>query len=130
MNPYAAKPLCDKCNDFRFLTKRVEARQSDLVPCPVCGPEGDSEHRETQASKERYAHFRETRWTERQTGPTISQMDLTPEEFKVYRKYQYEYPNVANRTILSWIEGQRYQPSKDEEFLKDARQKFKDWRSR
>jgi hypothetical protein len=65
-----------------------------------------------------------------QTPVGICELDLTPEEFKVFETMKVLNPHASKATVLSWMEGQRYDPAKDEEFLVEARQKFKEWKHR
>ena len=133
-NSYAMKPLCSRCHDVRFVTKRVEARgETDVVKCPACGPNFDKidgKTQETTESRERYENFRRVRWAETRKPPEINVMDLTNDELKVFKTWQTEHPNISKMTLLTWIEGRRYDPTTDVEFLEIARQKFKEWRKR
>jgi hypothetical protein len=77
-----------------------------------------------------YDAFRRQKWLDNQKPPDLTEIDLTPSEFKVFKKMREENPKVSKLTLLSWLEGQRYDPSKDPDFLQDARQKFRDWKHR
>jgi hypothetical protein len=129
MNPYIAGPLCGFCNDIRWVSTRPECRKTDLVRCPKCGPDSDSDKHETESSKERYADFCKRRWAEQQKPVGISQLDLTDDELNTFRHFKATH-GVSSLTALAWMEGQRYDPTKDEEFLVEARQKFKEWKRR
>ena len=117
-NPFARPPACPLCNDTRQLTKHVSARQADVVPCDKCGAMDADE----------YDRFRRDAWLASQKPPEISQLDLTDEERLVFQRMKQEHPTASPATRLSWIEGQRYDPAKDEEFLNQARDEFRKWR--
>lgn len=119
MNPYAIPPACPKCNDTRTLTKYTSARPKELVPCPDCG----------SLTPEEYDRFRKDAWTKRQPQVGICELDLTPEEFKTYTRLRAENPDVSKLTVLGWIESDRYDPAKDPEFLKEAREEFRKWQA-
>lgn len=119
-NPYAMPYACEKCRDVRTMTRSVRAREADLVACDKCGLLNDEE----------YERFRTDAWARQQEPPEICELDLTPEEFKTHAAFREQFPRVSKLTLLSWMEGQRYNPAEDVEFLEDARAKFKAWRAR
>lgn len=121
MNPFALPFACPTCNDTRTITRRIEAhRPNDLIPCPKCG----------QMEDEEYDRFRKDAWLAAHPRPTITELDMSLDELAVMKRMRADYPKVSKLTVLSWMEGQRYQPAKDEEFLAEAREKFKEWRNR
>ncbi len=120
MNPFAMPFACPRCQDSRVVTRFPSARGKDIVKCRDCGSMTDEE----------YDRFRRDAWAKAHKPPSICELDLTPAEFETYQKMRLEHPNASKFTVLSWIEGQRYDPSKDEEFLAEARVKFREWRSR
>lgn len=121
MNPFALPPACTDCADTRTMTRRVEShRPDDLYPCSKCGT----------MSGEEYDRFRRDQWLASHPRTQFTELDLTNEELIVYKKMRADYPKTSKLTVLAWMEGQRYDPSKDEEFLVQARQKYKEWRSR
>lgn len=120
MNPYARPYACPTCQDCRVVTRWPSARDKDLVRCQKCGLLNDEE----------YERFRRDAWVRDHTPPEICQLDLAPEEFKTYERMRAEHPNASKLTLLSWIEGQRYDPAKDPEFLAEARVKFREWKNR
>lgn len=120
MNPFAVPYACPKCKDFRYLARYASARQGDLVKCDKCG----------LMESDEYEAFKRDAWKANHRQPEICELDLTPDEFKVYEAARAQYPQVSKTTVLSWMEGQRYDPSKDQEFLAEAREKFKPWRAR
>jgi hypothetical protein len=120
VNPFVNPYACPKCHDLRVMTRAVAARKDNLVPCDKCG----------LMPPEEYERFRRDEWAKHQPPIGISQMDLSNEELVVYNQMKTDHPHVAKTTILSWIEGRRYDPSKDPEFLATARQAFKEWRNR
>lgn len=112
------KAACEKCDDLRVVTKSVRAATTDLVRCGVCGNYNDDEYR----------RFRAAAWVKAQPPVGICEIDLTPDEFKVYQGLRERHPDTSKTTILMWVEGQRYDPAKDEEWLKTvARPAFKEW---
>lgn len=127
-NPFIRPPACASCNDTRMVTSSARARGGDVSPCPRCGPDPHPGAPESKESRERYDHFTRIRFSETSIAPTISQIDLTPEEFKTYQRFRDENPGASGTTVLSWIEGQRYDPSEDEVFLEEAREHFRRWR--
>jgi hypothetical protein len=132
-NPYAIPFICNDCRDVRYVTDHSAARLKNVKPCRRCGPDSelvDGKNRETASSAERYEHFRATRMAEIHGVPELTQDMLTPKEWERYLILKVEHPHTSNRTLLSWLEGQRYDPSKDPDFLQDARQKFRDWKHR
>lgn len=119
-NPFAMPFACPRCRDNRMVARYASARKEDLVPCDKCGLMGSEE----------YSRFRRDAWAQSMKPPEITQLDLTPEEFQTYEAMRAAHPNVSRTSILSWLEGQRYNPAEDIEFLEDARAKFKEWRAR
>jgi hypothetical protein len=119
-NPYARPFSCPICRDFRTRTRSTRAVKGDLVPCDRCG----------LLSPEEYERFRRDAWVKNQIPPSICELDLTAVELALYQTMRVQNPHAAKATVLTWMEGQRYDPSKDEEFLANARQHFKQWRAR
>jgi hypothetical protein len=132
MNPYARPLACAVCNDIRRVTKRIEARENDIVPCPRCG----------NFNAEEYERFRMDAWVKDQKPPEISELDLNEKEFVVYQRLRKEHPKVSKLTVLSWMEGQRYEAIGDVEFLKEItpllkpetvealRREYREWKAR
>jgi len=123
VNPYARPPACSTCNDVRRITLHVRAHEGDLSPCPHCGLLNDEE----------YERFRHDSWVKAQKPPEICELDLDEKEFAVYTRLRSEHPKTSKTTVLSWMEGQRYTKdviAKDETFLVEARQKFREWKAR
>lgn len=118
MNPFSLPPACSACNDTRLIARYPTARKDDLLPCERCG----------LLVTDEYERFRRDAWSRSHSAPTICELDLTPEEFVIYERMRAEHPNVSKLTVLSWTEGQRYDPSKDQEFLNQARDEFRKWR--
>jgi hypothetical protein len=119
-NPFAAPPACPTCGDTRTVTSRVEARENDRRKCPACGNYNDDE----------YERFRTTAWLRRHKPPEICELDLTMDELKIFKMMRENNPTASKTTVLMWMDGQRYDPSKDPEFLAIAREEFKTWRAR
>lgn len=62
----------------------------------------------------------------RANPPVLKLADLTEKEAALYRDWRAE--GYHEFDCLRWIEGQRYEPIRDAEFLKDAREQFRKWR--
>jgi hypothetical protein len=120
VNPFARPYSCDRCRDSRTLTRHTTARKADLVPCDKCG----------LLSPEEYDRFTKDAWMKNHTAPGICELDLTEVELAVFRVIRREHPGLSKTTVLSYIEGQRYEPSKDAAFTEEARMKFREWRKR
>ncbi len=110
-----ASYACPTCLDVR---RCVDRGWTD-VPCPRCGTLDKDAYERLQAD-----HARRTALM-----PDITALDLTPEEFELYDDWRKRFPYAHGRTLLSWIEGRRYDPSKDAEFLRDCEAALKRWRN-
>jgi hypothetical protein len=119
-NPYARPYNCPRCKDFRLLSKSKRFRRDDLVPCDVCGALNHDE----------YSDFVRRAWAKNNPPPQICELDLSDEELQIFKRWKVENPGTSKATLLAWIEGRRFDPSKDEEFLAEARIKFKEWKHR
>ena len=119
-NPFARPSACGICDDIRSVTSRVAAREADITPCPTCG----------NLNTDEYEKFRRDAWVRDNKAPEIHLLDLTDAEVVMFNRMRAENPNASKTTILSWVEGQRYDPSKNEEFLGKAREEFRKWRER
>lgn len=120
MNPFARPFACLVCRDSRMLARYASSRKDDLIPCHKCG----------SLNTEEYDRFRRDAWARDNAAPSICELDLTPEEMSHFKVMRSAHPHAAKATVLSWIEGQRYDPSKDPEFLAVARPAFKEWKHR
>lgn len=103
---------CRTCFDHGWL---ANGRAS--VKCPECS--GWDEY------KRKAAFMAET--ARRGEKPTISAADLTQEEKDLVAMWEIDHPHTNRLTLLTWIEGRRYDPSKDADFIAEARKKFKKW---
>jgi hypothetical protein len=103
-----------------MLARYVSARKDDLVPCDRCG----------LIEREEYSRWKREKLKALAKPTGICELDLDEKELATYRLMRVNSPHEDKQTVLSWIEGQRYDPSKDPEFVKDAREKFRAWRSR
>jgi len=59
--------------------------------------------------------------------PSITESDLSAAEKVLLAEWAVAHPDVHKLTLLTWVEGRRYDPAKDPEFLTDARKAFKKW---
>lgn len=103
---------CRTCHDF----KRVYAGRKD-VPCPECSawPPEKRDIMLRSATKDKAEK------------PSIREVDLSDDEKALMKEWQSLHPSVNDLTLLTWIEGRRYDPEKDEAFLAEARKRFKKW---
>ena len=104
---------CRTCRDFGFVYDGPTT-----VECPECSAwPPDKKHELLRAATRQTAE-----------KPEISMADLTPDERALMAEWVVAHPHVHELTLLTWIEGRRYDPSKDPDFLSVARKKFKKWR--
>lgn len=132
MNPFAIPPACEICGDIRMVTTSVKANRdlSHVIPCPRCGADPHPNGPESKESAERYDTFRRARYQEQHPAPTISQLDLTEAELVTYNMLKAEHPKVSKATLLTWMEGQRYDPAKDTAFMERVEIELEKWRAR
>lgn len=104
---------CKTCRDF----KRVYDGGPVSVPCPECS---------TWPPEKRIDLLREATRRDAQK-PSITESDLSDSEKELMAKWSDAHPNVHKLTLLTWIEGRRYDPKEDPEFLAEARKAFKKW---
>lgn len=104
---------CKACHDF----KRVYAGKKD-VECPEC----------SQWTDDQRATIRRSATRDRAEKPAIHAEDLTQEERDLVAQWRLDYPLVHELTLLTWIEGRRYDPATDPVFLPVARKLFKKWK--
>lgn len=88
------------------------------IDCPDCSGWG---------SEQRLAALR-AETARRGEKPTISRADLTDEEEEVYTDWRKYHPDVHPLTLLTWIEGRRYNPREDPEFLALCDRRIRKWR--
>ena len=104
---------CRECFDFgKVLDGKAER------PCPRCG--GWSAERRDEAIRQEMG--------QRATRPELEEKDLTPEELETVCAWKVDYPKAHPWTLLSWIEGRRYEPAKDAEFLALVKRRLGKWR--
>jgi len=103
---------CNTCHDF----KRVYAGKKD-VECPECSGWTDDQRTTLRRSATR----------DRAEKPSIRAEDLTQDERNLVAQWRLDYPLVHELTLLTWIEGRRYDPAQDMVFLSEARKSFKKW---
>lgn len=103
---------CRTCRDHGW----VAAGKKD-IKCPEC-QSWDDEQREA---------IRRAATRDRAEKPAIGLADLTAEERALVAQWRIDHPRVHELTLLTWIEGRRYDPEKDPEFMAEARKRFKKW---
>ena len=119
-NPWRREPICTHCNDLRIVSttdthrRSSEPEKSELTPCPYCG---DPVKRE-KLKFERYKTIN--------PPPEISEKDLTPEERELVKDWRNRGFHAAD--CLRWIEGRRYEPSEDKEFLVQVERELGQWK--
>lgn len=104
---------CRTCRDFGMVYDGPGEKK-----CPECS--GWSDEVRADLLKEATRRAAEK--------PSITMADLTDEEKALFAEWVVMHPRVHKLTLLTWIEGRRYDPSKDEEFLVEARKRFKKWK--
>lgn len=104
---------CRTCHDYR----RVYVGPSETT-CQECAGWPEEKRAEVLRNATR----------DRAEKPSITSADLTDEEKEIFSEWVIQHPHVHKLTLLTWIEGRRYDPAKDEEFLKEARKRFKKWK--
>lgn len=104
---------CRTCRDFRHV---YAGKQT--IDCPECAgwDEGKRAELLRQATRERAEK------------PSIRMSDLSDEERALVAEWTMAHPTTNQLTFLTWIEGRRYDPAKDPEFIADARKAFKKWK--
>lgn len=112
---YTAKPACRWCRDFRAMLDNF----GQVISCKECG----------SLDEGGYAAYRKERHKALAPRPEITQLDLDAEEFAEYNRLAKLHPGVSGLTVLSWMEGRRYKPSEDAEFMADVEQRMELWRA-
>ena len=116
MNPWAFPPKCAACNDATWVAADHNRRRSNMKACPICS---DPVVKDKLTGE----------WLRRYSPtPTIRVGDLDENETKRLNLFKQE--GYSEWDGLRWIEGSRYDPLYDEEFLKEAREEFRKWRGR
>lgn len=103
---------CRTCGDYKKVYSGVALRD-----CRECSS-WSAEHR-TDMLKQATRRDAEK--------PSIRLVDLSDEEKALVKEWRLLHPHVHELTLLTWVEGMRYDPSKDPGFLADARKRFKKW---
>lgn len=112
---YPKPPRCSTCNDNRHMA--IDARQKDTIPCSACGTKTDAEYLDFIRAHER----------NHAALPEICEIDLTPEEFVLFRRFQAEHPTVSKKTLLAWLEARRYDPRSDPDAVEDVNSMMVSW---
>lgn len=99
------KFACWTCRDHR----RVPAPDGTPASCPSCGA----------LDEFGYSSFRKKRYWEMHPRPEITESNLSKAEKVELDRLCLEY-RVSPITALSWLEGRRYQPENDPEFLEEC----------
>ena len=119
-NPYAEPPGCGVCKDFRS----VQARDFTSQHCRACGcacpKRTKGEPPATCFGCKLSADLKREVFKRHHARPTICELDLTLDELVTFRMMKAGHPNASKLTVLSWIEGQRYEPAKDRAFAEEV----------
>lgn len=104
---------CRDCRDVgRVLNGHAE------IDCPGCSA-WDEERREQARAAD---------LARRGEKPTLRESGLTAEEREVLAEWRLTFPRTSGLTLLLWIEGRRYDPAGDAEFLALAKRRLAKWR--
>jgi len=106
---------CPACLDMRRVTNHGWAD----IACPRCGA----------MEQDAYETFLANHVKRTARQPDITQLDLTEEEFALYTLWRKTFPHTHSKTLLSWLEGQRYVPEEDAEFMRDCNAALERWRN-
>lgn len=104
---------CRTCWDVR----RVSFGDVD-GECPDCSSLTDGERSERLRAAT----------AERTPKPEIREGDLTSQEREEYHRLRVCHPEAHPLTVLAWIEGRRYDPRDDAEFLALCDRRLRKWR--
>ena len=100
--------VCGTCQDFRVVAAPEGTDGS--IPCPDCGTD----------EKRRLV------FTTSKSMPQIRLSDLNDEESDLFRQWRFRGHHELD--CLRWIEGRRYDPEKDSEFMADVEKHLAEWR--
>lgn len=111
----ACDPACPTCSDLRKVADGPAMRAAK--DCPACGSLNETSYRDLKARHKAATN----------ALPELSTADLTEDEAAFYlieMSGVTDAGRYARRlTVLSWIEGRRYDPSKDEDLVALVREK-------
>ena len=99
--------VCGTCRDFRVVAAPEGTDGS--IPCPDCGTD----------EKRRLV------FTASKSMPRIRIDDLDEEESDLFRQWRFRGHHELD--CLRWIEGRRYDPEKDPEFIADCEKRLAEW---
>lgn len=127
-NPYTEPPACVACNDLRFGSRM----NYSAGPCRVCGcscavPAKGETRSEQCSGCTKHRDLVRALWSLYRERPTIQEQDLTAAELVVIAEWRARHPHTAMLTMLGWIEGRRYDPAKDKDFLKEEFELIGQW---
>lgn len=94
---------CRTCWDARLVLRGQ--RETECPDCASWGPDQREQRLRADAAR-------------RLPKPEITERDLTPEEAALFREWSITHAEAHPLTILSWIEGRRYDPRQDPEFMR------------
>lgn len=98
----STSPACSVCSDLKVV---LQKNCRDTARCPRCGSFNEDSYRSFRA-----AHFEKVN-----SFPEITQSDLSADEATFYLDQVRAGHNKI--TVLGWIEGRRYDPSRDDDFV-------------
>jgi len=88
----------------------VASGATGSTSCPRCGLWTDAERKAAFVEATR-AHY---------AGVYASELDLNDAQFQRYRSYKALFPDAHKKTLIAWVDGEDYDPWKDEEFLREV----------
>lgn len=104
---------CRVCRDVGLVADGLSEEK-----CPACSA-WDEERRDQAYSAD---------LARRGEKPSLRESDLTREELEILAGWRVTFPRASGLTLLLWIEGRRYSPAADPEFLALVGRKLREWR--
>jgi hypothetical protein len=109
----------------------ARARDGVSVHCPNCGncTADCNQPGHVPANRdEKFDQLRRSAFVANNAYPSITCDDLTEQERKVFDLWRVTHPMCANASLLSWIEGLRYRPNEDKDFLREVFGALGEWK--
>ena len=103
---------CRTCRDFG----KVAVGRTEKA-CPDCAGWND-ERRELGRCSD---------LARRGEKPSLRMGDLTSAEAALVGEWREQFPHASDLTLLLWLEGRRYRPAEDVEFLALVRKRIAQW---
>lgn len=103
------------CRTCRDIGKVADGRAEKA--CPDCT--GWGEDRREMSLKADLARMGER--------PSLRMDELTAEELETLREWREQFSRASDLTLLLWLEGRRYRPAEDPEFLAFVKRRLAKW---